>query len=120
MSSQEQKTVLFMTTTAAGQCNSILALSFELLTHPNVDVHVASFPVLRKRVQELSSSARVVREKHPNSNFIFHEIGGMSDGEAMNSKGLNGASAPHPPLAKSHNEGINKLMILLSAWNGKG
>lgn len=120
MSSHKRKTVLFMTVSAAGHSNSILALSFELLTHPNIDVHVASFPVLRKRAQELSNSARVVKERHPSSNFTFHEIDGMSEEEAGESKGLGGASFPHPPLAKSHDEGVHKLIVLVSAWNGKG
>jgi hypothetical protein len=44
----------------------------------------------------------------------------MSLEEAVKSKGLSAASLPHPPLARSHDEGINKLIILLSAWNGKG
>jgi hypothetical protein len=78
MSSHGRKTVLFMTVAEAGQSNSILALALELLTHPNVDVHVASFPVLRKRAEELSSSARVVERKHPGSTFTFQEIDGMA------------------------------------------
>lgn len=107
-----------MTASETGQSNSILALSLELLAHPKINVHVASFPVLRKRVQELLSSARVVREKH--SNFTFHKVDGMSLEEAIELKGLSGASFPHQPLARGHNEGVNKLMIMLSAWNGKG
>jgi hypothetical protein len=120
MSSHKRKAVLFLTVSEAGQSNSILALSLELLARPKIDVHVASFPVLRKRVQELLSSARVVREKHSNSSFTFHEVDGMSLEEAIELKGLSGASFPHPPLARGHDEGINKLMIMLSAWSGKG
>jgi len=120
MSSRNPKTVLFMTVSETGQSNSIFALSLELLTHPNVDVHVASFPILRKRAEELSSSAKVVQRKHPDSSFTFHDIDGMSLGEAVESKGLTGASFPHPPIARSHDEGINKLIIMLTGWNGKG
>jgi hypothetical protein len=120
MPSYKRKTVLFMTISSAGHSNSILALSLELLTYPNIDVHVASFPPLRKRAQGLSSSVKVLGEKHPSSNFMFHEIGGMNEIEAIESKGLRVASFPHPPLARSHDEGIYKLLILLSPWNGKG
>jgi hypothetical protein len=120
MSSHSRKTVLFVTVAEAGQSNSILALAFEHLTHPNVDVHVASFPVLRKRAEELSSSARVVGGKHPGSTFTFQEIGGMSVREAANSKGLTKATLTHPPLARSHDPGLNTLMTLLAAWSGKG
>ncbi|KAF9783703.1 hypothetical protein BJ322DRAFT_1196570 [Thelephora terrestris] len=59
MSSHNRKTVLFLTVSEAGQSNSILALALELLTHPNIDSHIASFPILRKRVEQLSSTAKV-------------------------------------------------------------
>ena len=120
MSLYKQKTVLFMTFAEAGQSNSILALAFELLTHPNIDVHVASFPALRKRAEEMLNSARVVERKHPSSTFMFQEIGGMGYKEAAGSKGLSEATLPHPPLARSHDEGLNTLMIALTSWNGEG
>ncbi|KAF9779593.1 hypothetical protein BJ322DRAFT_1167873 [Thelephora terrestris] len=59
MSSHNRKTVLFLTVSEAGQSNSILALALELLTHPNIDSHIASFPILQKRVEQLSSTAKV-------------------------------------------------------------
>ena len=93
MSADNPKTVLFMTLSETGQSNSIFALSLELLAHPNVDVHVASFPILRDRGEKLSSSANVVERKHPDSSFTFHEIDGMSLGEAVGSKGVNEASS---------------------------
>ena len=118
MSLHDRKTILFMTVAEAGQSNSIFTLALELLTYPNVDVHVASFPVLRKHAEELSSSARVVERKHPGSTFTFQEIYGMSCRETTESKGLNEASFPHPPLARTH-EGLNTIMIALASWNGK-
>ena len=112
--------MLFITLPESGQSNSIFALALELLTHPNTDVHVASFPVLRSRAKELSSSARVMENAHHNSSFTFHEIDGISFEEAIEAKGLSGASFPHPPLARSHDEGMAKLIIMLTCWNGKG
>ena len=109
-----------MTNSVSGQCNTIFALALELITHPNIDVHVASFPVLQKRAEELSSSARATEKAHPKSSFTFHEIGGMSFEEALASKGLSGASFPHPPLARSHDEGIAMLIAMLTNWDGKG
>ena len=120
MSPHNRKTVLFMTFVEAGQSNSIFALALELLTHQNVDMHVASFPVLRKRAEELSSSARVVERKHPSSTFTFQEIGGMSPREAAESKGLGEATLPHPPLARTHDKGLNTLITLVTGWSGKG
>lgn len=90
------------------------------MTHPNIDVHVASFPVLRNRAEELSSSMSVTEKAHPDSSFTFHDISGISFEDAIEAKGLDGTSFPHPPLAKSHNEGIDKLIIMLTCWNGEG
>ena len=109
-----------MTVAETGQSNTIFALALELITNPNIDVHVASFPALRRRVEELLSSVRVVEQTHPNSSFTFHEIGGMSLGESIEAKGLSGTSFPHPPMARSSDEGIEKLIIMLTSWNGKG
>lgn len=120
MSLHSRKTVLFMTIAEAGQSNSVFALALELLTHPNVDVHVASFPVLRKRAEELSSSARVVERKHPSSTFTFQEINGMSFREALESKGLPEAAWPHPPLVWTHDRGLDTLITLIVGWSGKG
>ena len=120
MSSHGRKTILFITPSETGQCNSIFALALELITHPHTDVHVASFSVLRRRAEELSSSARAAEKAHPNSTFTFHEIRGMSFEEAFASKGLSGASFPHPPLARSHDEGITRLLTMLTSWDGKG
>lgn len=120
MSSGDKKTVLFLTVSEAGQSNSILALGLELLTHPNVNVHVASFPILRKRAEQLSSSAKVVGNKHPGSSFTFHDIDGMSLGEAIWARGVTGESIPHPPLAKSQDRGMKNLIHMVGSWTGKG
>jgi len=120
MSSPERRSILFITLPEIGQSNSIFALALELTTHPNVDVHVASFPVLRNRAKELTGSTKVTEKAHPDSSFTFHHISGISFEDAIAAKGLSGASFPHPPLAKSHDEGIAKLIIMLTCWNGKG
>ena len=109
-----------MTISETGQSNTIFSLALELITHPNIDVHVASFPILRRRAEQLSSSARVSKQIHPNSSFTFHEISGMSFGESIEAKGLSSALFPHPPMAKSHNEGFEKLITMLTSWTGQG
>jgi len=105
-----------MTVAEAGQSNSIFTLALELLAHPNVDVHVASFPVLRKRAEELSGSARVAERKHPDSTFTFQEISGLSLQEAFELKGLPEATWPHPPLARTR-EGLDTLIVVDAFFN---
>jgi hypothetical protein len=120
MSLHSRKTVLFITIAEAGQSNTIFALALELLTHPNVDVHVASFPVLRKRAEKLSTSACAVERKHPGSTFAFQEISGMALREAAELGGVSEATWSHPPLARTRDEGLNKLNTIVIGWNGKG
>ena len=113
-----RKTVLFITSAEAGQSNSILALALELLTHSNVDVHVASFPALRKRAEELLSSVRAMKAKHPGSGFTFQEIGGQSLQEAVRSKQTSWKSIAgflHQPPAQTHDEGLSKPIALMSS-----
>ena len=122
MSLHNRKTVLFITSAEAGQSNSIFALALELLAHPNIDVHVASFPALRKRAEESFNSIKVVKTKHLDSSFTFQEIGGQSLQEAVRSKQswTSAADFPHPPLARTHDDGLSKLVTLRSGWDGKG
>jgi hypothetical protein len=43
--------ILFLPNAESGQANTILALALEALTRPHVKVHVASFPILKRRVE---------------------------------------------------------------------
>jgi hypothetical protein len=43
--------ILFLPNAESGQANTILALALEALTRPHVQVHVASFPILKRRVE---------------------------------------------------------------------
>ena len=109
-----------MSVAEAGRYNSVFALALELLTHLNVDVHVASFPILRKRAEELSSSAGVVERKHPASTFTFQEISGMSLREACEPRGLAEDSWPHPPLARTRDKGLDTLITMMTSLHRKG
>ncbi|ESK86475.1 udp-glucoronosyl and udp-glucosyl transferase family protein [Moniliophthora roreri MCA 2997] len=71
-------TILLITNSEYGQANVALAVAYELAQHPNIQVHVASFPRLQKRVAKLQTLLPDA------SNFIgFHMITGPSYEEAL-------------------------------------
>ena len=41
----------FVTNSESGQANTIMAMALEATTRPHVEVHIASFPVLKRRVE---------------------------------------------------------------------
>ena len=82
------KKLLFLTSPESGQSNTILATALEALTRPHVEVHVASFPSLRRRVERLD----------PRLNF--HALDGKPAAEIASARGFSVVDAIHPPLRK--------------------
>ena len=82
------KKLLFVTNAESGQSNTILAMALEASTRQNVQVHVASFPVLKPRVERLSSK------------LIFHPLDGQGSFETFAAKGVPEEKFPHPPATK--------------------
>ena len=99
--------ILFLTNSESGQANTILVLALEALTRPQVEVHIASFPTLRRRVEKLS----------PNLNF--HALDGKGMFESVAEKGLTEDMLPHPPMRKGHTTHGRKLGRALAGWDGK-
>ena len=101
------KKILFVTNAESGQANTILALALEASARPNVEVHIASFPVLERRVDRLS----------PKLNF--HPLDGKDMIEMYMSQGLSERDAPHLPTTKSF-AGYGKVMaIAMTGWEGE-
>ena len=85
----QTKKILFLTNAESGQSNTILALALEASTRPNLEVHLASFPVLKRRVERLSSK------------IVFHDLDGHGSFENFAAHGLPEEDFPHPPVTKS-------------------
>jgi len=99
--------ILFLTNSESGQANTILALALEALTRPHVEVHIASFPTLRRRVERLS----------PNLNF--HALDGKGMSESVPEMGLTEDMFPHPPTRKGLTVHGRSLGQVLAGWDGK-
>ena len=63
----QTRKILFVTNSEIGQANTILAMALEATTRPHLEAHLASFPVLKRRVESL------------NPEINFHPL----DGKAM-------------------------------------
>jgi hypothetical protein len=98
--------ILFSTNTESGQANTILAMALEALVRPRVEVHVGSFPILKRRVEGLSPKLK------------FHALDGVDLLKAWATQGLTEGSASHPPTRKNFAPYDRSLALLLTGWDG--
>jgi hypothetical protein len=116
-------TVLFFINVEYGLSNVHLATASALLErHPDIDVHIASFPRSASKVARVNSLAR--RKVEGGNEIHFHELPGSEYLEALSEQmgGLGKKSVRHimhPPGVK----GIDHIMRIvhpaLSPWDGK-
>ena len=99
--------ILFLTNAESGQANTILALALEALTRPHVQVHAASFPTLKRRVERLSPVLN------------FHVLDGVDMLESRMVQGFTEDRTPHPPTRKSFAPYGWPLPLLVTGWDGK-
>jgi hypothetical protein len=66
-----------MTSSEYGQANPSLAITYELLQRPNIDIHLASFSPLESRVRDLQKRTSKT-SKVSGSTLTFHLIAGDS------------------------------------------
>jgi UDP:flavonoid glycosyltransferase YjiC (YdhE family) len=101
----QTKKVLFVTNSESGQANTVLAMALEATKRPHVQVHIASFPVLERRVERLSP------------NIHFHPLDGKPMLEMMAEQGVSEETLPHPPTTKSHEPYGRSLAVVLTGWD---
>ena len=101
------KKILFMTNSESGQANTILAMALEATTRPHVEVHIASFPALKRRVERLSQKIN------------FHPLDGKDMLEMMAVQGIPWETFPHPPTTKCCEPYDRTTTAILTVWNGE-
>jgi hypothetical protein len=89
----KNRTILFFSNSEHGLSNVHLATSSALLeNYPDIDVHYASFPAVRRKLESISSFARA---KTPAaSDIIFHELKGLTFAQAIAKEGRSFISPP--------------------------
>ncbi|KAF4966991.1 hypothetical protein FSARC_5399 [Fusarium sarcochroum] len=87
------KTVLFITNSEHGLSNVHLATASALLEkYPDIQIHYASFPNAKQRVERISSFSR---EKAPEaSDIVFHELKGLTFAQTIIKEGRSFISPP--------------------------
>ena len=71
--------ILLLTNSEHGQAQTQLALAYELLSRPDIEVHLASFPALAPRTVEVSklhgaSNRDAAKSANPGKSIVFHPI----------------------------------------------
>ena len=95
----QRKRVLLMTNSERGQANVMLAATHELLLHPELDVHVASFQDLESRFNEVVSTTTTSEHATfhafpaPSMMECWRRSGNGNLSTAMHAPSVNGALA---------------------------
>ncbi|KAJ0426686.1 hypothetical protein BJY00DRAFT_320353 [Aspergillus carlsbadensis] len=106
--------VLFLANSEHGQTNIVLAIIHELLVRGDIDVHLASFPVLEKRLEKLLRDNEASYDSTYRSRVHFHPVRGPSNTEIFIRTGKRGAF--HPPGYSGSVLGFKSLCEDIWGW----
>ncbi|KAK0196224.1 putative UDP-glucoronosyl and UDP-glucosyl transferase [Armillaria mellea] len=108
------KKVLFFTNSEYGQANIVLSVAHELCFRPDVEVHIASFPVLSPRIRDLQDRLRVTGSS---ARIFFHPLRGISLKEARIRR--IGTNTPtHAPTLSGAFRSFRRLPYYVAEWSG--
>ena len=94
MGSSQRKSILFLTNSEHGQANIHFATAFEFLERDDIDVHIASYPSVGTRVEELNKRIQSHRQKTSFGQAVsqtkatFHALGGVCMVDNLREKNL--------------------------------
>jgi hypothetical protein len=105
-------TALFITTEASGLSNVHLAATTSLLEkHPSVEIHFASFPKLREKLNRISSAAE------GNTRPIeFHELPGLDMTNAVLRQWKNFDYLISPPAFRGLKKTLRDYGVISTSW----
>jgi hypothetical protein len=116
MAPDTRTAILFITNSESGQANTILALVAELLSRPDIEVHVASFSTLEKRVAVLRENSL---SRPSSSSLAFHTIHGVDMNTALRQRGIRDEDLVHFPTTKSY-KAYDIASAIVTAWSCQG
>lgn len=103
--------ILLTTNCEYGQANVVLALAYELATRPGVQVAIASFAALKKRVAQLQ--IQLEDAGHDSSDISFHLLPGRGHIEAV---GMTRLDTPHAPGVRPALYSFRYTASMLLPW----
>jgi hypothetical protein len=113
---EKRRSILFVTNSELGQASVILATAHEFLLRSEYKVHIASFPALRKEVEELNATAARL-SNGACSTAKFHSLAGKSMKEAA-PPGTEFLDLHAPGMAGALFAYDSVLPATFAPWNG--
>ena len=112
--------LLLVTLSEHGQANTFLALLQELQSRQNIDIHIASYSELNKRIQKVVATRKL---DIPNGvNTIFHALSGSTYKETytrdVDPSAFDFTNFPHPPTSRSL-QAFGKMSSLVTLWSAE-
>lgn len=109
----ERKNILLLTNSEYGQANVMLAVVHELVLQCEFDIHIASFPVLEQRINDVYATltSKMV------SSLTFHALPGQSLIEAIASNGHDFGTG-HRPVARGSIKSYDAIQDIVAPWDG--
>jgi hypothetical protein len=116
-SNKINRRVLFLTNSESGQANVQLATCHSVLVnHPDVEVHIASFPRIAPMVSDVSSFA--LSQSSAAQPIHFHPLSGPSFRETLVDRGVNVDVAINGPGLSGQTKFLKNLEMFLVPWTG--
>ncbi|KAI0467156.1 hypothetical protein F4859DRAFT_277906 [Xylaria cf. heliscus] len=119
----KNETVLFFVNAEYGLSNVHLATASALLEkHPEIDVHIASFPRVAPKIAKVASLAR--RKVESAKDIHFHELPGPEYAQALSDRmhGIGRKSIRHlihAPGIKGIDQIMRSVTTAMSPWDGR-
>jgi hypothetical protein len=109
------KTVLFLANREHGLSNVHIATASAILeNYPDIELHYASFPSVRSKLDRISHFARA---RQPSTgDIIFHELKGLSFEDAFFQNGGDINDMIHPPGSKGLGGFLKNLQRWIEPW----
>ncbi|KAM0246056.1 hypothetical protein ACHAP5_005027 [Fusarium lateritium] len=110
-------TVLFLVNEQHGLSNVHVATASALLeNYPAIEVHFASFPRLKTKLERITQFAQ---KTNPKAHIVFHQLQGPSMSDAHHNAGRSVMDFPHSPGVSGISHFCKELQFLICPWSAK-
>jgi hypothetical protein len=110
-------TALFLVNDQHGLSNVHVATASALLeNYPDIEVHFASFPGLKAKLERI---AQFAQKTNPEAHIVFHQLRGPSISDALHNAGRNIMDFPHPPGTSGISHFCTELQYLICPWSAE-
>ncbi|KAJ4251887.1 hypothetical protein NW762_011184 [Fusarium torreyae] len=112
------RTALFLVNEEHGLSNVHLATASALLeNHPSIEVHFASFPKIKGKLERI---AQFARKKTPQAqDIIFHQLKGVGYGDTILKSGKSLDNIPHPPGSSGIAHLCKDMQTWIAPWSAE-